>query len=148
MTYVPEKDSSGKVITRLAPFCLTEDFHFRGTGVSGTASNGTTTNINLDLTEERYINGVRLILQNHVFGDSVNFEVVDKNNILGYGAGAVLDRFGADWYVNPDSACQGDILIDYPARVIAGLTIRIVYNSTGAEDVGVKANIYLHKKMA
>ena len=148
MSFIPEKDSKGNIITRLAPFCVTEYFHFRGTGISGTATAGTTTNIDYQMPEERYINGIRLVLNGQVFGDSVNFEVVDVDNIIGLGAGVVLDQFGKDWYVNPDMACQGDIIIDYPAKVVQGLYIRMAYQSTGSNDVGVKANLYLHKKMA
>lgn len=136
------------MFVKIKAFADADKFRFRGAGISGSASAGETINIDYKLTEERYINGIRLILDGQVFGDHLDFEIVDVDNIIGYGPGVVLDQFGTDWYVNPDMACQGDILIDYPAKVIAGLYIRIVYHSVGTEDVGVKANLYLHKKTA
>ena len=141
-------DAEGIPLQRLGAFCDSEKFRFRGKGMSGTGAAGTLTNIDYKVTEERFINGVRLILANHTIDDNVHFEIVDVDNVLGYGAGLVLDRFGDTWYVNPDMACQGDILIDYPAKIYAGLYIRVVYNSEGETDVKVKANLYLHKQTA
>lgn len=134
------------MFVKIKAFADADNFRFRGTGISGSVEAGESGNVQHKLTEERYINGVRPVLKNHEFGDSMHFDIVDVDNILGYGAGVVLDRFADDWYVNPDMACQGDILIDYPAKVMAGLYIRVVYHSTGTEDVEVKVNLYLHKK--
>lgn len=121
---------------------------FRGVGISGTATAGTTTNIDHKLTEARLLDGVKLILKDQAFGDSVRFQVVDVDNILGYGAGLVLDEFGSSWYVSSDSQDQGAINLPYSAEVIANLYVRIIYNSTGGSNVSVKANLWLHKYMA
>lgn len=130
-------------------FDMTADkVKFRGKGVAGTATAGTSTNIDHKLTEARLIDGVKLILKDQAFGDSVKFQVVDVDNILGYGAGMVLDEFGTDWFVSADSQDQGAINLPYSAEVAAGLWLRIVYNSTGATNVSVQANLWLHKYMA
>ena len=120
---------------------------FRGKGISGTAIAGATTNIDYKLTEARLLDGVKMILKDQAFGDSVKFQVVDVDNVLGYGAGLVLDEFGTDWYVSADTQDQGAINLPYSAEVIAGLYIRIVYNSIGGTNVSVKANLWLHKYM-
>lgn len=120
---------------------------FRGRGISGTATAGTTTNIDHKITEGRLIDGIKLILKDHVFGDSVRFQVVDVENILGYGAGVVLDEFATNWYVS-SSEDQGAINLPYSAELIAGLYIRIIYNSIGQNNVSVRANLWLHKYMA
>lgn len=121
---------------------------FRGKGIAGTAIAGTTTNIDYKLTEARLLDGVKMILKDQAFGDSVKFQVVDVDNILGYGAGTVLDEFGNSWYVSADTQDQGAINLPYSAEISANLYIRIVYNSTGATNVSVQANLWLHKYMA
>lgn len=144
---IPEKDSSGNVYSYLAPFASSGNFRFRGKGISGTATKNTTSNIDYKLTEERYINGVDLFVKDSVWGDSVKFQVIDIDNILGYGANTVLDEFGTDWYIDPSICKQGQILLPYPAKIVTNLYIRIVYISVGTDvDVSLKANLFLHKK--
>ena len=87
----------------------------------------------------------RLVRVHHNVLD-VHFEIVDVDNKFGYGAGTVLDRFGDSWYLVNSQECQGDIMVPYPAKIAAGLYIRIVYHSIGASPVNVHANFYLHKK--
>lgn len=120
---------------------------FRGRGISGTATAGMTTNIDHKITEGRLIDGIKLLLKDHVFGDSVRFQVVDVDNMLGYGAGAVLDEFATDWYVSSNED-QDAINLPYSAELISGLYIRLIYNSTGTNNIKVRANLWLHKYMA
>lgn len=122
-------------------------FRARFKGISGTATKNTTSNIDYLLAEDRYINGVQIFLKNQVFGDTMKFQVVDVDNLLGYGAGTVLDEFGSDWNVSDDTQEQGIITVSYPAKIAAGLYIRMVYISTGnTNDVLVRVNLFLHKK--
>lgn len=117
---------------------------FRGKGISFTATAGTTTSYDYKLIQSRLIDGTSLILKDHANGDSVKFQVVDVDNILGYGAGLVLDEFATDWYVASDRQSQGETRLPYSAEVVAGLYIRLVYTSTGATDVAVKCNLFAH----
>ncbi|RLG45233.1 MAG: hypothetical protein DRN81_02315 [Thermoproteota archaeon] len=133
-------------IIKQAPFKMADGHRVRLRGFTGTADSGTSTNIQFEIDETRFLNGVQIILDNHVFGDKAHFEVVDVDNILGYGTNVVLDRFGEDWNIAPDENNQGAIVLPYPAKVTAGLYIRIVYVSTGSTDVSVAANLYLHKQ--
>lgn len=129
------------------PFSDSDGFRFRGKGISGTATKTASTNIDHKITEERYINGINVILKDQSFGDSLKFQIVDVDNIVGYGAGVVLDEFGTDWYVSDDTQTQGQIILPYPAKVISGLWIRIIYKSIGTtNDVSVLCNLFLHKK--
>jgi hypothetical protein len=118
---------------------------FRGEGISFTATAGTATSYDYRIAEARLLDGTQLILKGHAFGDSVDFKVVDVDNILGYGAGLVLDTFSSGWYVAEDIQNQGQIRIPYAAEVLAGLYIRLVYHSVGGADVLVKANLFAHK---
>lgn len=140
-------DQTGVIFRYNAPFSSSAGFRFRGHGVSGTGTKNTTSNTDYLVTEERYINGCNVICKNHVFGDYVKFQIVDVDNIIGYGANTVLDEFGSEWYLSEDKQDQGLVLLQYPAKIVAGLYIRVVYVSTGTtNDVMLRCNLFLHKK--
>jgi hypothetical protein len=163
-------DSNGHTIIRSAAFSDSEGFRARFKGFKGIADKADTqgtekiTDIDFHIDEERYINGVRLMLTNHSDDDNIDFIVVDKNftyaGIL-YPAeyqpgvpwsvatpnGVELDEFGSNWFVDSSLCTQPDVLVPYPARIFADLYIRVRYKAVGASnDVTVRANIYLHKK--
>jgi hypothetical protein len=121
---------------------------FRGKGIAFTATAGASTSYDYKLTEGRLIDGTRLILKNHVFGDSVKFQVVDVDNILGYGAGVVLDEFADSWFVVEDRQDQHETRLPYSAEVIANLYLRIIYASVGGTNVLVQCNLFAHKYYA
>lgn len=141
-------DADGVPLSRQRAFANADGFRVRFKGISGTATNSTSTNIDYCVLEERYINGIRLILTDHHTDDAINFQIVDVDNVLGYGAGLVLDEFGSTWSIDSTVSTQSDVIVPYPAKIIAGLYIRLVYISAGSVDVKVKANLYLHKKAA
>lgn len=140
------KANGNKTPLQQKPFADSLGFRARLKGFTGTATAGQSNNIDYKLTEERYINGTQIILSNQNFGDTIKFQVVDKDNILGYGAGVVLDEFASTWNVTSDKQDQGVYVLSYPAKIIANLYIRLVYNSTGGSDVSVAVNLFLHKK--
>lgn len=119
--------------------------HFKGFGISGTATAGTTTNIDYKLTEERLVYGGQAILKNHAFGDTIKFQVVDVDNILGLGAGTVLGEYMNGWYLADDTQVQPIVMVDFPTKIMANLYFRIAYNSTGATNVNVCVNIFCFK---
>lgn len=127
-----------------SPFEYSFGVRFRGKGISGTAAPFTTSNVDYKVTEARYINGCHLILKNHVWDDSLKFQIVDVDNVLGYGAGAVLDEFGTTWKFADDKQDQGLFKIEYPAKILANLYIRIAYTSVGAVPVNIHCNLFLH----
>jgi hypothetical protein len=143
---LPLTDGDGYQITRTRAFNNTDGYYFRGKGVAGSITAGTTGNLDYKLTSERWINGCHLILRNHAWDDSLLFQVVDVDNVLGYGAGAVLNEFASTWQITEDKQDQGIFKIEYPAKILNGLYIRIRYTSTGAANVGVKCNYFLHMK--
>jgi hypothetical protein len=117
---------------------------FRGVGLAFTAAAGVSTTFDYKLTSARVIDGTQVIAKDHVFGDNIDFQVVDVDNILGYGAGTVLDNFGASWYLAADKQDQGHIRMPYSAELIANLYIRVVYHSVGGTNVSVKLNLFVH----
>lgn len=127
------------------PFSNDGGHKFRGTGVSGTATKNSTTNVDYKLTEDRNINGLQILLKDHSFGDSADFQVVDVDNVLGYGAGLVLDEFGTSWYF-PEDIQMHEVQLNYKALINGGLYLRLKYHSTGTvNDVAVRVNYFLHK---
>lgn len=141
------KDADGAPLVRTRAFANPDNMKFRGTGKSATCTKTTTTNVDYKLTEDRYLNGVQMIVKNHVIGDKVQLKVIDIDNILGYGANVVLDQFGKDWFLAEDKQDQGIIQLDYAALVLNNLYIRMEYVSVGTvNDVLFHANLFLHKK--
>lgn len=138
------KDSSGTNIVRLRPFSDADGFRFRGASFTDTVITGTTKDIDFLLTEERYINGGNLIVEGIGPNDCMTFQVVDKDNIFGYGAGLVLDQFITNFYVS--SKTDLNIALAYPAKINAGLYLRLKYTSSHVDGCTVKCNLYLHKK--
>lgn len=108
---------------------------------SGTATAGQSTNIDFKLLEERLIYGGQTILLNQAFDDYMKFQVVDVDNIMGYGANFVLGEFIEGHTVWTDKQEQKHIQCGFPTKVIAGLYLRLVYVSTGQVNVKVKCNI-------
>lgn len=133
-------------IVKTTAFANNENFRFRGVSFAGEATAGQTTNIDFQLTAERYMNGGKLILLNNDIDDKICFQVVDKDNVLGYGANAVLDEFIKDFYLPIDAPLE--INLPYTARLYNGLYLRLVYKSAGQNNVKVKCNLYLHWKTA
>lgn len=131
---------------RTSAFHDNESHRFRGVGLSATVTAETSTEILHHLTEDRKIDGAQLILQNHNWNDSVDFVVVDKDNLFGFGEDIVLDNFAENWNIATDKQDQGVFKVPYIAHIPAGLYVGLIYHSSGMADVDVKVNLLLHKK--
>jgi hypothetical protein len=137
----------GKILaTESVPFANPSGFRFRGASFSGTVSGESTADIDYEITQERWINGGRLLVSTIGPEDRITFQVVDKNNVLGLGVGVVLDEFIKDYFV-PDTG-NLEVRLDYPARIIAGLFLRLKYTNSNSSSITVKCNLYLHWKAA
>lgn len=128
------------------PYADAQGYRVRNEGFSGVAAAGQVTNIDFKMPDERYVSGVRLNLSGQAEGDYLHFQVVDKDNIFGYGAGIVLDQFATSWFVNSDLMKQDDVSSTYWAKILANLYVRIVYHSAGLAPVNVYCNLFLHRK--
>jgi hypothetical protein len=114
-------------------------------GVLFTATAGQTTTNDLQITDDHLIDGAIIITNGAALGDKLSCQVIDKDNIMGYGANTVLGQYATDWYIDPESTRQLNYESIYPAKLFAGLYLRIVYTSVGGSDVNVIANYRLHK---
>lgn len=117
---------------------------FRGQGIAFTATAGTTTDYDYKFTAARLIEAPIVLAKDHAWGDYLRFQVVDVDNILGYGAGTVLDEFATTWYMDHTICTQRPVDLWYSAEIIAGLYIRVKYTSVGATNVEVKINLVNH----
>lgn len=108
-------------------------------GVAGTITAGTNTNLDLILTDDILIaGGTVLLVKGAALGDKIDFQVVHPT----YG---VINQFVTDWFMNPDSTKQEIPTSNYPAKLPAGLTLRLVYHSVGVTDVWVAVNFNKEK---
>lgn len=94
------------------------------------------------VNKKSYMDGINYYAKNAEVGDHMTFEVIDKDNVLGYGANVVLDQFGYQWAVMPNQEVNIRL---YKARLIPDLYIRIVYTSVGTvDDIKFVCNLYRH----
>jgi hypothetical protein len=103
-------------------------------GFKGTAAVNTTTNIDFELPEERWVSGGILMAQGTHWGDKICLQIIDINNVLGAGYNFVVDEYVTDFYLVTDSEFQIQIESPYVALIPAGLFVRIKYTNTSVLD--------------
>lgn len=135
-TYAPQK------ISEFQASKLT----FNGRGAAAECAAGTDTILDIVLEDDNLITGGELITYGAATGDHITAQIVDIDNIMGYGAGAVLNTFMTNWRVKKGDSSY-NLLVNYPAKVPAGLAIRIIYTSAGTVDSTLEVNYMLHKVM-
>lgn len=122
---------------------------FNAKGISADATANATTNIDLKIDGDHLLTGAILLTNNSNFGDYISFQVVDIDNVMGFGSNIVLKQFVTNWYMLSDQQKQIDCSINYPAKLIDGLYIRLVYTSTSADvSPKVSVNYMLHTIIA
>lgn len=117
--------------------------NFNAQGVATTITLGTTCNLDYTLTDDCLITGAWLLSSSGNLGDTANFQVVDTSGAFTGVPGTVLNQFITNWYCPATADVQFDMV--YAAKVYAGLTLRLVYTSTGTSNVWVAVNYKLHK---
>lgn len=137
-----------------SPFAINSEYEARATGFRGTATAGTSSNVDFAIgAEDRHIDGVRLFLVDHVEGDTMDFQIVDPDGVIpepyraAFPSYPMLKQFGQAWNADHEHSDQGKHVYNFLAKIAAGLYIRVVYHSTGIEDVVVKLNARLYKKI-
>jgi len=122
-----------------------KDYYFKGDGVSGTATKNTTTNIDYIVGESGlYISGAEFIYKDSVWGDYVECQIIDVDNVLGYGANTVLTQYVKKWYLDPNTT---KLILEspYAGALPNGVYVRIKYHSVGTEiDPSIMINYFLH----
>lgn len=95
---------------------------------------GQTTSFSYSYLNDVYLEGIKLYIgSTAIDGDYVEFEVVDVDNILGYGANFVVNKMAETKYVR---ANQEYLRISDAIKTIpAGLYLRLKYVSIGGQNV-------------
>lgn len=115
-------------------------YTFLGDSTSGVAAHGTTTDIDFKIAGSYMVFAVEVIYSNAADGDYAAFQVVDKDNVLGYGAGLVLAEWVKKWYV-PSALSVWKTSSEMVTQLPPGLYARLRYTSVGTEnDVPIKIN--------
>lgn len=118
--------------------------NYAADAVSAVCTPNTTTTIDYTVSDDVMFTGLQAITDNGNYGDYVVMQIVDINNIMGLGAGAVLLQPIKKWFMPPVANMQYDVV--YPAKIYTGLTIRVIYTSTSlAVSPFVALNYKLHK---
>lgn len=118
---------------------------FKIQGFKGSATANTTTNIDWAFPNERWVSGAVLMAQGTHWGDKLCLQIIDKDNVLGYGANVVLDEYVTDFYLVSDSEFQVQIDCPYVALVPAGVYLRVKYTNVNLLDaVEVAMNLISH----
>jgi hypothetical protein len=118
-------------------------YSFLGDCTSGTATKGTTTNIDYKIEGSYMLFGAEMLYTGAVEGDYVALQIVDKDNVLGYGADVVVNEWVKKWYV-PFNSTYWKVTSDMTTTIPAGLYARVKYTSVGStNDVSIKLNYYM-----
>lgn len=139
------KSGANKRLNMLQPFSdnLVE---FKGLGTIATATKNSTTDIDLVLSEARLLNGGHMYADKAILNDYIVAQVVDVDDILGYGAGFVAKEWITKWYVIPNIYQR--IETPQAGEILAGLYLRLKYTSTGTvDDVTILVNYNTFKKL-
>jgi len=105
-------------------------------GIHGAAAAGQTTDFYLKFSSVMYLPGGGYRVGPTVAcGDYIGVQIVDKDNILGYGPGLVLGTFIDTDFCWPEK--QWEVLTNDAKAIPPGIYLRMRYVSTGAEAVDV-----------
>jgi len=120
-----------------------------GFGFKFTATKNSTTYGQCALPQDLRFRGGTLITKGNVMGDVAKLEVVDVDNILGYGAGFIVANYFENWNIEEKETGKGREEIVEPTmgdNVPEGLYMRLTYTSVGTEnDVAVGMNMRAYR---
>lgn len=128
--------------TKVSEFEATK-LQYNPTGVRQVVTKNSDTNVDLYFTDDNLLTGLWIAGKNIADGDYLKLRIIDTDNIFEAGAGAMIKQFGKEIYL-PEN-CDQHFDIAYPAKIVAGLTLRIVYHSVSTEtDPTLLVNYKLH----
>lgn len=128
------------VVNKTTALANPEDFRFRGTSTAWTqCPAGQTTHIDItpSATEDRWVSGGFVIHKDVNPGDTVSFKVVHP-------LAGVVETYVPSWLLPPGTGSQK--IEVYPARIPAGLILRVSYTNTGATSAYCGINYLLHRR--
>lgn len=133
--------------TTFAPECKSQfvksQLQFSGQAISFDCLTNAESNGDLVLTDDHLLTGGILLVKNGEFTDEVSLQIVHPT----YG---VVNEFVTKYRIIEDETRQFMLDLDYPAKLSAGLTIRVHYKASNlsATTRKIALNIFLHKVMS
>ena len=113
--------------------------NFNGQSVFTTCVDSQTITADITMTDDHLLTGGNFLVKGGKFGDRVKLQVVHP-------VAGVVNQFVTDFGVQSDSEFQFSLNLEYPAKIFAGLKLRVSYTSTS--EVGTRnicLNYMLHK---
>jgi hypothetical protein len=110
--------------------------NYNGQSASANVPAGQSADIDITMTDDHLLTGGWLMISGGDPGNSCTFQVVHP--IAG-----VVNQFITSWKMPAE--CFTPIMVPYPAKIYAGLTLRLVFVNSGATDCIVAINYDLHK---
>lgn len=117
-----------------SPYAYSETDKARFKGFLYSAPAGATTNFDYKLDQEVRLRGGHYWAKTPSVGDTVSFQVVDVDDILGGGPGTVVTEYVTNLPLAPWDH-QRELLSPTAAIVPAGLYLRVIYVNAGASAV-------------
>lgn len=105
-------------------------------GASYTATASSTTTHDLQVPADIHLFGGHYWVKDAALGDTLTFQVVDVDNILGGGAGAVVTEYITDMPIPPWNH-ERDLDSPTHTYIPTGLYLRVTYVSTGGTNVSL-----------
>lgn len=120
-------------------------FDYAENGNKFTATKDSTTDHDFKVTGTKtWINGGEFLYKNAVWGDYIEAQIIDIDNVLGLGANTVLKHYIVKRYLHPDVKCV-NLELDYAGKIPQNTYLRIKYHSVGTtNDVDIAVNYHLH----
>ena len=112
-----------------------------GKSIRLTATALSTTAADYHVPYDCIMDGGIFLSEGSTIADGVSIEVWDLDGVLGVPPGTMLLKPVDDWGVAP----MLSLAIPYPAKLYAGLYIRLVYRNSQATEVKAVMNLPLHK---
>jgi hypothetical protein len=135
------KDEDGNIVIREKPFKDDDGFRKRIKGFAGKFNKQGISSETFVMQEERWMDGIELIVKGHKTGDKVQFITLDTTGVYegvlyppGTPLPIALDQFGEDYYLAEDVQKQGQIKSSFLARLLPGIAIQVVYEGTADQQ--------------
>ena len=137
-------NANSSIATLIQPFAK-DSVDFKGEGKGGIVTKGTTQDIDLKLIEDMYCDGGFLFAGYAEFGDYIKAQVIDIDDVLGYGENYILKTWIEKWYVIPDQIMY--VKVNQGGTIPANVYLRLKYTSIGStNDIKFAVNYHLYKK--
>jgi hypothetical protein len=126
-------------------------FQLQSNAVNAEITAGTTCTIDFKIENyagedytAKYLSGAEIITQGATFGDWAEAQIIDIDNVLGYGENFVLKTYVRKMFISP----SGDQRIDAsaPGAIPVGIYIRVMYHSVGTVNPKIYINYEIQLK--